>query len=191
MLLFRFCYTNVAKDFLVLVYPNFWFNGGLWWWKVDSGRSITANRPPLSPRCTVQCLIDWGVVRDNCIFNNGFLPGKYFTINDVCSSCAQNIALTLHCLQLNGYVRGQKTPCAEYLAWDMQHYNLFVSAFMMDISSPLVTFSWCSQLRGRLDDICINRAATEHNFPAWNSQRIHSRLINSSERHAFKSAYLF
>lgn len=62
---------------------------------------------------------------------------------------------------------------------------------MMDISSPHLTFFWCSQLRGRLDDICINRAATEHNFPAWYSQRIHFRLINSRERRAFKSAYLF
>lgn len=64
------------------------------------------------------------------------------------------------------------------------------ACLMMDISSPHLPFLWCSQLTERLD-ICINRAATEHNFPVWNSQRILFRLINSSERCAFKSAYLF
>lgn len=50
---------------------------------------------------------------------------------------------------------------------------------MMDIS--YLTFIWCSQLTEMLDDIYIKRAATEHNFPVWNSLRSHFRPINSNE----------
>lgn len=63
--------------------------------------------------------------------------------------------------------------------------------FVMDISSPRAPVFWCSQLRGKLDDSCINRWAPEHISTSWNSPRIHFTLINSCECCAFKSAYLF
>ena len=71
-----------------------------------------------------------------------------------------------------------------------QAVDVCVCVCYMDISSSFLTFLCCSQRRGKLKDICINRAASGHVFPARNPQRKHSRLINSSEHRAFKSAYL-
>lgn len=61
---------------------------------------------------------------------------------------------------------------------------------VMDTACAHLMLFCSSQLTGRLDDICINRAATQHNFPAWNSRRMGVRLINSGEHYEFKSAYL-